>query len=541
MSQKRQQTLVMSFILLFLFACSEPVDTPPVEQHKTEVESATVQPKQPKNIILMISDGIGFNGWLAADYYQGMAGKQSYQVARPDGTQPLVLGMAHSALNLVDEQGTLITDDDNIDKATGSVEQGYDPKTRWDRFENSMLNDFDPVAQSYTSYTDSAAAGTALMSGYKTSNGRINMDWSGTQAFNTIAAIAIQQGRSAGAVSSVMASHATPAAVIAQNASRRNYADIFNEMLSSDLSVIMGAGHPEYGNSGEGFSVDEDKEFKYVGGEQTYLSMSEQMGVNGFSFIDAKEDFEALAAGKVLPEKVVGIARAGATLQAVREGLGEANNPSGMAFNLEVPDLATMSKAALNVLNQDKEGFFVMIEGGAVDWMGHANNMPRYIEEQIDFNNAVDAVIDWVETHSSWDDTLLIVTSDHECGGIWGEGTWTNGEGGAIVADRSEAALESARFNPDEDVFNEFLAVQDKGAGNIPGFQFASRYHTNELVPLWALGATADSFNTYVQMDAKAANLWGSDYGWTGEYVDNTSVFKVMQAALMGVQAEKRE
>jgi len=113
-----------------------------------------------------------------------------------------------------------------------------------------------------------------------------------------------------------------------------------------------------------------------------------------------------------------------------------------------------MSIGALNVLNQDPDGFFLMIEGGAVDWMGHANDMPRYIEDQVAFNLAVASVIDWVEENSSWDETLLIVTSDHECGGIWGEGTWTNGQGEAVAVARDEDALRHARFHPDEDVFN---------------------------------------------------------------------------------------
>ncbi|MEL6827262.1 MAG: hypothetical protein AAFN91_13520, partial [Pseudomonadota bacterium] len=55
-----------------------------------------------KNVILMVSDGIGFNGWLAADYYQGLAGNQSYQIMRPDGTEPVIYGMTHDSLNLID-------------------------------------------------------------------------------------------------------------------------------------------------------------------------------------------------------------------------------------------------------------------------------------------------------------------------------------------------------------------------------------------------------------------------------------------------------
>ncbi|MEM9312681.1 MAG: hypothetical protein AAGA34_14660, partial [Pseudomonadota bacterium] len=118
-----------------------------------------------KNVILLVSDGIGFNGWLAADYYQGKAGTQSYQVTRPDGTTPVLMGMAHSSLNLIDADGNVLASASDVAKAKGAVEQGYDPRTRWDRFENTFSGDFEPVAKSYTTYTDSAAAGTALMTG----------------------------------------------------------------------------------------------------------------------------------------------------------------------------------------------------------------------------------------------------------------------------------------------------------------------------------------------------------------------------------------
>lgn len=499
----------------------------------TALASALIMPAMAdrpaaKNVILMVSDGIGFNGWLAADYYEGKAGQQSYQITRPDGTEPRVYGLAHSALNLIDADGNVLPSGSDIAEASGAVEQGYDPTSRWERFENTMLNDFAPMGESYTTYTDSAAAGTALMTGRKTANGRINLDWSGEHEFQTIAQIAMAEDRAAGSIASVMISHATPAAAIAHNVSRNNYAEIFNEMAASDLDVIMGAGHPLYDNSGSAFTPEEDSAYQFVGGQETLAALTSEEGLNGFAFVDAKSDFEALASGEDLPQKVIGVARAGATLQALREDLSDADTPSGMAKNEAVPDLATMTLGALNVLNQNENGFFLMSEGGAVDWMGHANNMPRYIEEQMEFNDAVAATIAWVEAHSSWDETLLIITSDHECGGIWGEGTWTNGEGGAVAADRNQEAIVSARFNPADDTFNEFLAVQDRGAGNMPGYQFASGNHTNELVPLWAIGAGADLFEEFVRTDLKAAELWGEPYDWDGSFVDNTAVFNVM-------------
>ena len=497
------------------------------------IDSAPSDTKPPaKNVILMVADGIGFNGWLATDYYQGKAGSQSYQVTRPDGTQPVLYGMKHTSLNLINEKGEILGRGSDLTTVAGAVEQTYDPETRWLSFENAMTNDFIPEKQAYTSYTDSAAAGTALMTGRKTSNGRINMDWRGEERFETIAEIAMDQNRSAGAVASVMASHATPAAVIAHNESRNNYAAIFNDMFTSGLDVIMGAGHPLFGNSGERSEPDpEDKNYQYVGGKQTFTNMLNTNGEDGFAFIDSKEAFDALAEGNDIPNRVVGIAQVGMTLQARREGLEVSNTPSGMAFNDHVPDLATMSLGALNVLNQNDRGFFVMIEGGAVDWMGHANIMSRFIEEQRDFNLAIDAVINWVEANSNWQETLLIITADHETGGIWGEGTWTNSEGGPLATSLAPDVVKTARFDPTEDVFNEFLVVQDRGVGQIPGHQFSLGNHTNELVPLWAIGAGSEGFAQFTRTDVKAGELWGGVYDWNGDYVDNTSVFFVMREA----------
>ena len=432
MTFQSRKMILMVASGVFLAACATTA-TPAEQGVVTEQAEPTTGAK---NVILMVSDGIGFNGWLAADYYQGLAGQQSYQVTRPDGTQPVIFGMSHDALNLLDASGDLITDPADIATAVSAIEQGYDPIERWDTFEGAFANDFDPLRAPYSSYTDSAAAGTALMSGRKTSNGRLNVDWSGEQSFQTIAELAMDQGRSAGAVSSVMAAHATPDAVISHNVSRNNYAEIFNEMVASELDVIMGGGHPFYDASGTYAEPEAAAAYRYVGGEDTLAALTSDAGLNGYTFIDSKDDFEALAAGDVQTARVVGIARTTSTLQAAREDLPAADTPSGLAYIDQVPDLATMSIGALNVLSQDEDGLFLMIEGGAVDWMGHGNNMPRYIEEQIDFNASVAAVIDWIESNSSWDDTLLVplwaigkgsedfagfTQMDLNAQGLWGE------------------------------------------------------------------------------------------------------------------------
>lgn len=520
---------------------------------------------QARNVILMISDGCGFNGWLAADYYEGRAGTQPYQVARPDGTRPYVGASAHDALRMFGADGKVL-DNDQWAVARGVEEQGYHPRDRWTRLEGAFSNDFGDVSLPYTSYTDSGAAGTALHTGRKTTPGRINMNWDGTEKLQTIAHIAHEQGRATGAVTTVPVTHATPGSVWAQVPLRSMCEEIFRQMADGRLDVIMGAGHPFYDNSGrpaasqnrdfgaaarreqaeqddiEQHEVGQrppaeppDRDFRSVGGRETWSALTSKQGLNGYAFIEAREEFEALAkARKDLPERLIGIFRSRSATQAFRLGLREdPSTPSGMAFNPDVPDLATMSLAALNVLNQNPRGFFVMIEGGGVDWMGHANYMPRFIEEQMDFNAAVAAVIGWVETHSNWDETLLIITSDHETGGIWGEGTFETASGIRHPTNPLDANSRAAtQFVPGRDRFATFRAVQDRGAGRLPGHQFASGEHTNDLVPLWALGAGSTLFRQFERHDAFARTLWGGTYGWGGNYVDNTAVFHVMNAVL---------
>jgi hypothetical protein len=153
-----------------------------------------------------------------------------------------------------------------------------------------------------------------------------------------------------------------------------------------------------------------------------------------------------------------------------------------------VPSLAEMSRGAINVLDNNANGFFLMIEGGAIDWAGHANQHGRLIEEETDFNNAVDAVIAWVEANSNWSETLLIVTGDHETGYLWG---------------------------PTHGAFNE---VVNNGPATLPSMWYNSTNHSNALIPLFAKGNGAFYLNSFaVNTDPVR-----------GRYIDNTDVARLM-------------
>jgi len=197
-------------------------------------------------------------------------------------------------------------------------------------------------------------------------------------------------------------------------------------------------------------------------------------------------------------DKVFGVAQVRDTIQDSRTGA------PASATNTTVPDLATTTKAALNVLDDDADGFAVMIEGGAIDWANHANNLGRAIDEEIDFNNAVQAVVDYLNAGTNgndWSKTLLIVTADYETGGLWG---------------------------PISGAFNQ---VVDNGVGKLPGAAYNSGRHTNTLVPFYAEGADAELFLSYLtRIDPNMASMYGIDtaFNW---YIDNTDIFKVMDAA----------
>ena len=143
-----------------------------------------------------------------------------------------------------------------------------------------------------------------------------------------------------------------------------------------------------------------------------------------------------------------------------------------------------MTKGALNALGQNEKGFSVMIEGGAIDWSGHANQTGRDIEETQDFNKAVDAAIAWVEENSSWDETLLIVTADHETGYLSGK-------------------EETASWNP-----------QTGEKGKAPEHQWYSGEHTNQVVPFFFKGAGSEDI---------MAKATGTD-PVRGKYIDNPDV-----------------
>ncbi|OSM42660.1 alkaline phosphatase [Nesterenkonia sp. PF2B19] len=421
----------------------------------------------PKNVIYMIGDGMGYNHLAATNLYE--TGQTRYQVEGDADPETLE--------ELPGEAVQTYEDWDMLALSTYAAGGEYDPQAAW--------SDHDWVQ---TGATDSAAAGTAMATGEKTTNGTIGLDADG-EVIENLSERAIATGRSAGVVSSVPFSHATPAAWAAHNESRNNYHEIADEMIDSDLDVIFGAGHPHYDDDSKKLK---DPEFTYIA-EEDFERLAG--GETEFEFTDKDSDFAKYARGKAqhLPERAFGLAQVASTLQHGRSG--DSQEPYDVKQNTVV-DLPTMSEAALNILSQNDEGFHLMVEGGAIDWAGHANDTARDIEEVQDFNDAVDAVVEWVETESSWEETLVIVTADHETGYLAG---------------------------PDD---QPGFTPMTGEAGQLPDLGWYSGDHTNQVVPFFVRGAGSEAF---------FEEIVGTD-PVRGDYVDNTVVADVLMDGFWAVE-----
>jgi alkaline phosphatase len=260
-----------------------------------------------------------------------------------------------------------------------------------------------PVTGMQTTYssdsyiTDSAAAATALAAGKKTNSGVISMSPDFTEEYTTMAEMAKAKGMKVGIVSSVSIDHATPAAFYAHNESRNNYQAIGQDLLASDFDYFAG-GNVRF-NKYKDYSLDD------------FITDAETAG---YSYVSTKSDFDALTSesGKVF-----------ATLNILRSYTGDG---CAMPYAIDLNDemyntednqitLADFTQKGIELLNNET-GFFMMVEGGKIDWACHANDVVSTAMDMIAFDDAIGAALDFYNEHP--DETLIIVTGDHECGGL---------------------------------------------------------------------------------------------------------------------------
>lgn len=256
---------------------------------------------------------------------------------------------------------------------------------------------------------DSACSATQLATGIFTGGEVIGIDAEGNPV-ETVLELAQAQGKATGLVSDTRMTHATPAAFAAHQPHRSLENAIAEDMLEVSPDVML--------SGGLRFWVPQS----VSNNEQVRAEVLELMG-GAFEPVSKREDERNLLAEAT--DKGYGLAFSREQLEAHQGGklLGLFAN-SGMADGVAYrntrdndnrlePTLHEMTQAALNVLEQDEEGFFLMVEGGQIDWAGHSNDAGTMLNEMVKFEEAIQGVYDWAQGR---DDTVILVTADHETG-----------------------------------------------------------------------------------------------------------------------------
>ncbi|NLO86456.1 MAG: alkaline phosphatase [Clostridiales bacterium] len=239
---------------------------------------------------------------------------------------------------------------------------------------------------------DSASTATSMASGEKTLSGVINYNIDKTESFKLITEYAKEAGKKVGVISSVSINHATPAAYYAKVESRNEYYDIAVQGLTGNTIDFIGGGN-----------------WNKPTGDGTQKDLYEIAAENGFNVVNTNEGIRTLTAD------------AGKTLAVVPDHQDsysmqfEIDRQRKVAEGADSMALSEIVSAAITNLDNEN-GFFLMAEGGKIDWSCHANDAMTSIYDTIALSDAVQVAIDFAAEHP--DDTLIIVTADHETGGL---------------------------------------------------------------------------------------------------------------------------
>lgn len=223
--------------------------------------------------------------------------------------------------------------------------------------------------------TDSAAGGTALSSGQKTYNGALAVDVN-KNPIKTILEEASQMGLATGLISTSAITHATPASFIAHQPQRNMYEEIAADFLKTDIDVFIGGGQDHF---------DKRKD------DRNLLKELERKGYR------VETDINKIK--KVKKGKLAGFTSAG--------------HNGRMAERGNVLPVAT--ETAINILDNNKKGFFLMVEGSQIDWGGHAGSTVYVVEDMLDFDRTIGEALKFAAKDRK---TLVVVTADHETGGM---------------------------------------------------------------------------------------------------------------------------
>ena len=321
-----------------------------------------------------------------------------------------------------------------------------------------------PVMGMATSYsasnyiTCSSAAGTALATGSKTKNGMLGTapDSSNLKA---ISYKIHEAGFPVGVTTSVTIDHATPGSFYANSTARSDYYSISEQLATSGFEFFGGGG----------FYGAKDKRHQ----EKSLYDVATE---NGYEFAYGVEDYKA--------KKAQGVGK----LILFQEDEAKRNNDLPYVYervegDLTLPEVVT---AAVDFLNNG-DGFFLMVEGGKIDWAAHSNELVGTVLEMLDFDQAIAVAYEFYKQHP--EETLIVVTADHETGGV------TLGRGKGYVYDLSVIdKVAGSKAAEGTDVSNYMQGTAKDSLSIEAKIGWTTTSHTGGAVPVFAVGAGSELF-----------------------------------------------
>ena len=348
-------TLTLALTTAALAGCAANAAAPTDDQNTVAAATMSNETgKTPKYVFLFIGDGMSYPQIQSTSDYLGALNDEDYWQAQP---------------SLDDNQGAIL---DGPEYLNFMNFEGVGTAVTYDS------NSFAP---------DSASTATSISTGHKTYSGSINVDETGTVKYETIAEqLRDQKDWEIGVITSVNLNHATPAAFYAHQASRSSYYEIGLELIDSDFDYFAGGGLLDPTGS--------------EGDQEDLYALAEAAG-----YTVAKTNAEAEAVSASTDKAIL-----------IDEDLADSD---AMAYELDRTDdmwsLADYVAKGIEVLDNDT-GFFLMCEGGKIDWACHANDAGSSIHDTQALADAVQVAIDFAAEHP--EETLILVTGDHETGGL---------------------------------------------------------------------------------------------------------------------------
>jgi alkaline phosphatase len=382
------------------------------------------------------------------------------------------------------------------------LQEGYDGQTVMDSLPVSGLQQTDPRDPD-EAITDSAAAATAWATGQKSYNGAISYRADGKTPLPILGEQAKQAGLSTGLVTTAQVTDASPAAFFAKVPDRGAQSEIARQYVEeSRPDVILGGGEDRWYETGDAGAYPDNPPEDTTEASSAPANLVAEAEAAGYSYVSTPGQLDAAPMDKPL----LGLFANEEMFQQKPEGQGDVYAP--------VVPLPHMTQEALDRLSQDKDGFFLFVEEEGVDEFSHQNNATRMLQAMQALDQTVALAKQYVDRHP---DTLLIVTGDHDCGGLTIEGNGgsnddkdESGPGGTAPQPNAATTAAPATGGP---ISGEDGPFPIKGSDLTFNLDWTTTGHTGVPTVVTAEGSHADEL--------------------TG-YYPNTHLYDVMHGVLVG-------